>query len=143
MFVRNSRRRLFSKRSYYLTMRKKHFPIRHLFAALILFIAQKSFSQHALQVDDGLGHYSIITGANPGGNYSLPPGGGMLLTSGSSLIWYTDGNTLSGIDGTNNVLGSLAGSSLLPVNIDVNGVRVMRYDAAAIVNIIGGRRGMS
>ncbi|HET9136573.1 MAG TPA: hypothetical protein VFO76_08045, partial [Candidatus Kapabacteria bacterium] len=54
-------------------------------------------AQHSLQLDDGAGHYSIITGqtVNPLDIFLLPPGGGMLLTSGS--CWMTGGNTLTGI----------------------------------------------
>ena len=36
-----------------------------------------SFAQlHSVQVDDGAGHYSTITGSNPGATFILPPGPG-------------------------------------------------------------------
>jgi len=77
-------------------MTKKKTPtiLSHLLTFLILLVAGQSFAQHTLQVDDGLGHYSILTGSNPGGTYILPPGGGTLLTSGSA--WLTAGNILTG-----------------------------------------------
>ncbi len=68
--------------------------LRHLFVIAIFLFSQKSFAQHFLQLDDGLGHYSLISGSNTGGTYTLPPGGGTLLTSGST--WLTAGNILTG-----------------------------------------------
>jgi hypothetical protein len=65
-----------------------------LFCVFVIVISHKSFAQHFLQLDDGLGHYSIITSSNPGGSYILPPGGGTLLTSGTT--WTTAGNLLTG-----------------------------------------------
>lgn len=68
--------------------------VSNLLVVIVLLVTQKSFAQHFLQIDDGLGHYSLITGSNTGGTYILPPGGGTLLTSAST--WLTAGNTLSG-----------------------------------------------
>lgn len=36
---------------------------------------------HALQVDDGAGHYSILKGPSTGGTFFLPSGGGTLVTN--------------------------------------------------------------
>src|SRR6185436_6757060 len=56
------------------------------------------FAQHSLQLDDGLGAYSIIKGSASGGIYTLPNVPGTLLTSGSlgSFTWLTAGNSLTG-----------------------------------------------
>ena len=94
------------------------------------FFAQHLYAQHFLQLDDGAGHYSTIQASSPGGTYTLPSIGGTLVTTGSisTVAWMLTGNTLTaGVDGTDNVLGTLAGSTLTPVNIVVNGVRAMRY----------------
>ena len=36
---------------------------------------------HSLQIDDGSSHYSVIKGSGVGGTYTLPAGGGTILTS--------------------------------------------------------------
>lgn len=55
-----------------------------LIALIILFVSTNAFAQpHGLQVDDGAQHYSTIMGPNPGGAYTLPAGGGALVTSAS------------------------------------------------------------
>ncbi len=55
--------------------------------------------------------------------------------------WLKTGNNVSGVDNTNNVIGSLAGSTLQPINIIANGQRVMRFvpnGIGATPEIIGG-----
>jgi hypothetical protein len=45
------------------------------------FISTSLFAQgHSLQLDDGAGAYSTIVASNPGGTYTLPPGGGTFAT---------------------------------------------------------------
>src|ERR1043165_10128999 len=70
---------------------------------LLSLVCTSAIAQHSLQLDDGAGHYSLITGqtVNPLDIYLLPPGGGMLLTSGS--CWMTAGNNLTGAE----IFGSL------------------------------------
>ena len=110
-----------------------------------LFATANSFAQgHTLQVDNGAGAYSTIVGGTPGATFTLPPGPApqtilTMAAGGVSPVWLTTGNSLSGVDGTNNILGSLAGSALTPVNIVVNGVRAMRFVYTGFgANIIGG-----
>src|SRR5258708_6444276 len=53
-----------------------------LIVAAILCTGVSVFAQHSLQFDDGTtGDYYIIKGAGAGGTYTLPPGGGALVTS--------------------------------------------------------------
>ena len=63
-------------------------------AVAILAFATNSFAQpgHALEVDNGLGAYSLIKGSASGGIYTLANGGGTILTTGSGLIWLTAGH---------------------------------------------------
>lgn len=76
-------------------------------------------------------------------------GGQVLSTDGSSslgwtsipsIAWALGSNDLSGIDGSSNVIGSSATSELKPVNIVVNGNRVMRYEDGSAPNLIGGHK---
>src|ERR1043165_4466814 len=96
--------------------------------ALYFVIAASAIAQHSLQLDDGAGHYSIITGqtVNPLDIYLLPPGGGLLLTSGS--CWMTSGNTLTGTE----IFGSLNGFDVI---MQTNGVEQMRLLASGGIAI--------
>ena len=78
----------------------------HFFVFLLFLFAGKSFAQHSLQLDFA-GAYSQIQGSNPGGIYTLPPGGGMLLSSGTA--WLCGGNT----NPLSNILGTLTGQDLV------------------------------
>ncbi|HYM20818.1 MAG TPA: hypothetical protein VEW28_07435 [Candidatus Kapabacteria bacterium] len=68
-------------------------------------------AQHSLQLDDGLGHFSFINAPNPGGTYTLWPGGGTILTAPpagqAALVWLTHGNYLTDTDWVNNILGTM------------------------------------
>lgn len=61
--------------------------MKYLATVLITLIMLSGFSQataqqqHTLQVDDGAGHYSLIKGSATGGTYTLPTGGGTIMTS--------------------------------------------------------------
>ena len=60
--------------------------MKYLATVLITLIMLSAFSrataqQHTLQVDDGAGHYSLIKGSPTGGTYTLPTGGGTIMTS--------------------------------------------------------------
>jgi len=48
--------------------------IQVLVALAFFFVFSNSFAQHNIQLDDGLGHYSIIVGSSSGGTYTLPAG---------------------------------------------------------------------
>src|SRR6188768_838381 len=120
----------------------------HLFALAFLACgAAVSFGQHSLQIDNGPGYVAVINaiGIPPGiTNYSLPTTGGMIVTTNyaNSFFWKLNGNSLSsGVDGVNNNLGTNAGSTLIPVNIVINGNRVMRYTegfTGTSPNVLGG-----
>jgi hypothetical protein len=92
-------------------------------------------AQHSLQLDDGAGHYSVITAATSGAvtNFSLPNGGGTLLTSGSlpSLAWMLGGNSSTS---PNNQIGTTDATSLQFVTAGVSNVR-MSIDPAGLVSI--------
>ena len=72
---------------------------------------------HTVQMDDGLGHYTIINSSSPGGMFILPPGGGQILTytPGVSPAWLCGGNT----NPTSNILGTLSSTDIL---VKTNGV---------------------
>ena len=57
--------------------------MRKFLALIILFVFSDSFAQagHTLQIDDGSGDYTIIKGSGSGGTYTLPVGGGTILTA--------------------------------------------------------------
>ena len=66
------------------------------FAIGVSSLFSNSYAQtgHQLQVDNGAGHYSIITGGN-GGTFTLPnSGGGMIMTAsnGTAPVWLLGGN---------------------------------------------------
>jgi hypothetical protein len=114
---------------------------RILFFVLFLFtLSHKSFAQHLLQVDDGLQHYSIIKGSNPGGTFTLPPGGGTLLTSGTT--WLTAGNVLTG--GTPSTPNEFLGSTnTYDVVFRSNNVPHMTLGANGYLSLISGSPGGS
>jgi len=104
-------------------------------SALSIFCVS-AFAQHSLQVDDGAGHYSIITGATSGGTvttFVLPNGGGTLLTSGSipSLAWVLGGNASTS---PNNQIGTTDATSLQFVTAGASNVR-MSIDPIGLVSI--------
>jgi hypothetical protein len=84
-----------------------------LLAALIIAASSTAYAQHKLQVDDGLGHYSLIVGSNTGGGIlTLPPsGGGQILTytPGVSPAWLCGGN----MNPTSNILGTTTATDLV------------------------------
>ncbi len=93
-----------------------------------------SFGQHHWQVDDGAGHYSLLVGANPGGTYTLPPNGGMIITTtpGSpSAGWLTAGNTTGSI----RLLGSL---DAFDVSLIANSSEKLRLVNGGGVTVTGG-----
>lgn len=94
-----------------------------------------AYAQHSLQLDDGAGHYSIITGATSGTvtTFSLPNGGGTLLTSGSlpALAWMLGGNSSTS---PNNQIGTTDATSLQFVTSGVSNVR-MSIDPTGLVSI--------
>lgn len=53
--------------------------LRALLLAIGTLLSTSLFAQHTLQLDNGTGQYSTITGNFPGGAYTLPPGGGQFL----------------------------------------------------------------
>ncbi len=62
----------------------------------------------------------------------LDAGGVVRFRTLTSGVWLTTGNTIgSGTDGVDNVLGTLSGSTVAPVNIIANGQRVSRFVPAA------------
>ncbi|MBS1902110.1 MAG: hypothetical protein JSS75_00200 [Bacteroidetes bacterium] len=91
---------------------------------------------HNLQLDDGLGHFSLIQGSFTGGTYTLPPGGGMILTAPqpgtASLAWLTHGNLLLDSDWTNNILGNLDN---YPLRIVTNAMTRIYVAADGTTNI--------
>jgi hypothetical protein len=69
-------------------------------------------AQHSLQGDDGANHYFLITGtglSSPLTTFTLPPGGGQLLTSGTA--WLLGGN--SSVNAATNFLGSINNADLV------------------------------
>lgn len=86
-----------------------------LFIALSLATTASAQGGHALQGDDGLGHFFLITGNGlntPLSSYTLAPGGGQILTTSAlgSVAWMLGGNTGSA---PNNLLGTLDNTSLI------------------------------
>src|SRR5689334_3145722 len=65
-----------------------------LLTACFLGLSSPIFAQHNLQLDDGHGHFTTISGGDPGGSFTLPSGTGSILTNNghSSLAWLTNGN---------------------------------------------------
>jgi hypothetical protein len=73
---------------------------RSIVGLILLFVSTNISAQmHKLQIDNG-GANSIIQGSNPGGTYTLPTGGGSILTTGggtASGAWLQGGNTNAAI----------------------------------------------
>ncbi|MBS1902106.1 MAG: hypothetical protein JSS75_00180 [Bacteroidetes bacterium] len=115
-------------------MKKVH----NLIAGAALCVACLSVSsvraQHNVQVDDGHGHYSLITGqtVNASDVFMLPTGGGTLITAPTpgtpSLVWLTAGNTLS----AGQVFGSL---NAFDVVMKANGAEKMRLVSGGGVTV--------
>jgi hypothetical protein len=86
-----------------------------LIALILIALSSTASAQnlgHKIQIDDGLGHYSIITVSNPGGTFILPPsGGGQILTytPGVSPAWLCGGNS----NPISNILGTLSADDLI------------------------------
>jgi hypothetical protein len=82
-----------------------------LFFAFLLFVSTDIFAQHSNQFDDGASHYSTLRGSASGGTYTLPNGGGILLSSSGSTanVWLLGGNT--GAGGSNQI-GTLDNTDL-------------------------------
>lgn len=76
-------------------------------AIALLFVSTNIFAQHSLQFDNGVS-YSLIVGSTPGGIYTMPPGGGTILTSSGS-------GTINTLPKWTTITGSL-GNSLLSDN---------------------------
>src|SRR5438309_410484 len=75
----------------------KRYSIFIILSIVLSFLFSDTYAQtsHTLQVDDGLGHYSIITGGTGGGIFTLPnSGGGLIMTQsgGVSPVWLIGGN---------------------------------------------------
>ncbi len=106
-----------------------------LIVAVLTVAFGRTFAQHSLQLDDGAGHYSVITAATSGSvtTFQLPAGGGTLLTSSSlnALSWMLGGNSATG---TNNKLGTLDATSLLFITNGASNVR-MSIDPIGLVSI--------
>jgi hypothetical protein len=94
-----------------------------------------AIAQHSLLVDDGAGHYSILTGATSGSvtTFVLPNGGGTLLTSGSlpSLAWMLGGNASTS---PNNQIGTTDATTLQFITAGTSNVR-MSIDPVGLVSI--------
>src|SRR5579862_9764835 len=75
---------------------------------IILFVFSNVFAQHSLQIDDGATppHYSIIVGPSTGGTYTLPAGGGTLVTS--SVVGFADFYALMPVDNAATVAAAAA-----------------------------------
>lgn len=105
-------------------------------ALIISLLAVPAMAQHFLQMDDGLGHFSILKSqtTNALDIFLLPSGGGTLLTiptpGSSSLVWQTAGNTLI----AGQVFGSVLGNAF-DVVMQANGVEKMRLVSGAGVTI--------
>jgi hypothetical protein len=111
---------------------------RQLLFSLALFLALTSsvFAQHSLQIDDGSGNYTIITGSGSGGTYTFPNGGGTILTTGggtTSGAWLLGGNTGAGV---NNLLGTLD-------NTDLNFITGLSGPNIRMTILAGGNIGLS
>ncbi len=104
---------------------------------MAMLIAVASHAQHTWQVDDGAGHYTILTGqtTNALDNFILPPGGGTILTTGAggTALWLTNGNTLSGGE----KFGSLNGFDVV---MYANNAEKLRLVNGGGVTISGGLR---
>ncbi len=108
---------------------------------VVLLLTTVSYGQHNIQLDNGLGQYSIIVGASTGGTFTLPNGGGTFLTStgGSSPAWLVGGNTSpsSTFVGNNTALGNLdlrAGNATL---LSLNGTSGAVTIAGAVFGVNG------
>src|SRR5579883_2074197 len=103
-----------------------------LIAALVISAACTASAQHSLQLDDGSGHYSTISASSSGGTYTLPSGGGTLLTSASvsSVAWTLGGNT--GV-GANNQIGTLDNTNLVFVTGSGGPNNRMQITSAGVV----------
>ncbi len=76
---------------------------------------------------------ATITGSGP---YNVTLG---WQTPGAASGWVLTGNSVTGTDGVNNLIGTVAGSTLTPVNVVVNGVRAARFETSATSpNVIEG-----
>src|SRR5579872_6146016 len=106
------------------------------FIALFFLCAtvQLSLAQHALQADDGSGHYSLIKGSVTGGIYTLQNGGGTIITTGGGLLWLTAGNILTGGLPTtpNEIFGS---TNNFDVVMQTNGVEQLRLRVSGGINL--------
>ncbi|MBS1902109.1 MAG: hypothetical protein JSS75_00195 [Bacteroidetes bacterium] len=101
-------------------------------AVCLLLTGQATAQRHSAQIDDGAGHYSLITGSNPGGTFVLPAGGGSILvatTPGVSSAWLLGGNLSSS---PNNQIGTLDATSFNIVTNGVGNVRMSFSSAGAI-----------
>lgn len=91
--------------------------------AFTILLASESFAQtgvHKLQLDDGLGNYTILSGSLTGnGTFTFPLVGGTIMTSsgGVSPVWLLGGNN----NPTSNIIGSLTSQ-----NFTVNTYGVVR-----------------
>lgn len=99
--------------------------------ALVCCFALSATAQHSLQIDDGT-NVTIINGSSSGGTYSIPDGGGTLLTTaspsalpnqaghsgkflttdGSTPSWVVGGGSLTGTGSNGNVAFWTTGSNL-------------------------------
>jgi hypothetical protein len=63
--------------------------------ALVCFstIASAQVRQTKLYIDDGSGHFTVLTGSSGGDTLSFPSGGGTLLTTGGILTVSTETDT--------------------------------------------------
>jgi hypothetical protein len=97
-------------------------------------------AQHSLQLDDGTST-SVIRGSSPGGDYYLPPTGGVIFVipppGSPSAAWLTAGNTLTGT-APNAIerFGSVAGNPY-DVIMMANGVEKMRLVSGGGVRVAG------
>ncbi len=106
------------------------------FAGVSMLAATSAFAQHRWQVDDGAGHYTILTGQtiNALDNFTFPAGGGTVVTTGGggpSLGWLTAGNTLSGGE----KFGSLNGFDVV---MYANNSEKLRLSNGGGVSVTGG-----
>lgn len=108
-----------------------------LVVASVVFLApSNSVAQHALQLDDGAGHYSVLQASASGGAYLLPNGGGTLLTSASlaTSAWVLGGNV--GV-GAANKMGTLDNTDVLFVSGSGGPNTRMQISSTGLVSIGG------
>lgn len=115
-----------------------------LLVLLTIALATAGFAQnkHSVQVDDGLGAYSYINAPSVGGTFTLPNGGGMLLTSNggtSSPAWLVGGNTTpsSTLIGNNTALGDLDLRAGNATRLSLNGTTGAVTIAGAVFGVNG------